>query len=839
MQRLVWQNANGDVINLTSGNYGITEWEGFSNASLNIQSQQVPFQDGGVFLDALIEQRELSVTLKMQDNGNLEERYRMRRELIHALNPKLGEGYLIYTNDFISKRIKCVAQIPLFETHNSNDSGTPKASLAWTACEPYWEDLEETQIFLKVGQRTKVINNGDVPTDTKIELFSDNVVTPQVKNFTNDKLIKLNGSFQKDIVIETKLGQKNIYDEDTVFNISEIVTNFDSVIYSEDKGLFVAVGGIVMISSDGQNWEKSADVTGTAITYSENLNLFVIVSVEGKIYTSADLINWTERTSGVAYNLYGVDYSESLNMFVVVGQNGTVLTSPDGITWTARNSGIADTFRAITHSDNLLVAVGYNIVGDEEPGNESVIVTSPDGINWTLRYSQENGALFSITYARNQNKFVTVGGGTLYVSSNGINWVSYDIGGQAVTYSESLGTFIVVQFDGVVISYDGINWTKYSMALNANSITFSEDKELFVAVGDNGAIFISYEGYEWNQLMHWRERLPNVKIIYQEKEGLFVGIRNSNYDYYILTSTDGINWTTRYSTYDIRLTDLIYVEELGMYVATGLSLILTSTDGINWTVRYTSSLGHTFFSIAYSERQHLFVIVGIGWNHYAVIFTSTDGINWSGSEMEGFSGLRSVVCAKTDEIGDIFVAVGDDGTIMVKDGGWDTVESGVNTVLHSITYSEDQKQFVVVGGYNTVLISKNNSIENWQIIDVDVTPMTFYNVSYIKETTRYFILGSNGIIMTSYDGEVWDVLNKGYNIMYSMVYVKNQKMYIIVGNQSMIKSSTKILNNLISKLSPDSNMTFNLEEGINVILLSRQSGIVNGSLSYRQKYIGV
>ena len=103
MQKLIWTNSDGDSIDLTSGNYGITNWEGFSNTPLNIQSQQVPFQDGGVFIDALLEQRELSVTLAMQDNGNLEDRYRMRRELIHALNPKLGEGYLIYKNDFTQK----------------------------------------------------------------------------------------------------------------------------------------------------------------------------------------------------------------------------------------------------------------------------------------------------------------------------------------------------------------------------------------------------------------------------------------------------------------------------------------------------------------------------------------------------------------------------------------------------------------------------------------------------------------------------------------------------------------------------------------------------------------
>ena len=29
MQKLVWQNAKGVELDLTSGNYGITEWEGF------------------------------------------------------------------------------------------------------------------------------------------------------------------------------------------------------------------------------------------------------------------------------------------------------------------------------------------------------------------------------------------------------------------------------------------------------------------------------------------------------------------------------------------------------------------------------------------------------------------------------------------------------------------------------------------------------------------------------------------------------------------------------------------------------------------------------------------
>lgn len=218
MQKLVWQNSEGDELDLTSGNYGITEWEGFSNAGLNIQSQQVPFQDGAVFLDALIEPRELSVTLAMQDNNNLELRYQLRRELIHKLNPKLGEGYLIYTNDFTSKRIKCVSQIPLFENHNSNDSGTPKASLSWTASEPYWEDLEETVVVCNEQESVEIDNDGDIKVQLNAKINVENGKV-SLKNITSDKAIETTENMTGNVVINTEIGNKNVILSKDVFNI--------------------------------------------------------------------------------------------------------------------------------------------------------------------------------------------------------------------------------------------------------------------------------------------------------------------------------------------------------------------------------------------------------------------------------------------------------------------------------------------------------------------------------------------------------------------------------------------------------------------------------------------
>ena len=197
MQKLVWINSKGTEINLTSGDYGITEWEGFSACDVEVQTQNVPFQDGSVFLDALLNNRELSVTLAINDGGDLEKRYRLRRELISALNPKLGEGYLIYTNDFISKRIKCLAQMPVFPTHNSDKAGTPKASLSWTACDPYWEDLEDTEVDINNYKKVNIENDGDVETSIKLDIHN-------LKN--NDILLKIN---EKQITIKKGIYQIN------------------------------------------------------------------------------------------------------------------------------------------------------------------------------------------------------------------------------------------------------------------------------------------------------------------------------------------------------------------------------------------------------------------------------------------------------------------------------------------------------------------------------------------------------------------------------------------------------------------------------------------------------
>ena len=79
MQKLIYRNPNGEEIDFTSGDFGVTKWSGFSKVDMDVQSQQVPFHDGSVFLDALLGERELSVTVAVNDDNNLEKRYRLKR----------------------------------------------------------------------------------------------------------------------------------------------------------------------------------------------------------------------------------------------------------------------------------------------------------------------------------------------------------------------------------------------------------------------------------------------------------------------------------------------------------------------------------------------------------------------------------------------------------------------------------------------------------------------------------------------------------------------------------------------------------------------------------------
>ena len=175
-----------------------------------------------------------------------------------------------------------------------------------------------------------------------------------------------------------------------------------SALYLSDitfgKDLFVAVGNKqVLTSSDLNTWTQRVNVFDwkrvtphsnylSAVTFGNNM--FVTVGWSGRLFTSQDGMEWTERSSGTSDNLKDVIFENG--SFLVVGNSGTMLSSKDGISWVERSSGTSKTLNAAAYGNNIYVVVG-------ELGT---IITSPDGTTWTERDSGNSNYLRGITFSR-------------------------------------------------------------------------------------------------------------------------------------------------------------------------------------------------------------------------------------------------------------------------------------------------------------------------------------------------------------------------------------------------------------------------------------------------------
>lgn len=845
MQKLVFINGNGTQIDLTAGNFGITNWAGLSNTGLNIQSQQVPFQDGGVFLDALIEQRELSVTLAMQDNNNLEERYRMRRELIHILNPKLGEGYLIYTNDFISKRIKCVAQIPLFETHNSNDSGTPKASLAWTACEPYWEDLEETIQVINSNERKIVVNNGDIPCQINGEIVPvPSVKDIVLKSLTNEKEIGVSGTVENIINISTETGKKQVID----FNIKRrnilLDCDFKLIKFIDNKYcLFaskknVSNASYLLQSENLSDWEITEFDFACFQYVAEKDGLFVGVNNTGYIYFSTNLKTWNAVNLGT--NTFKVIYVKDKGKFYAFGT--TIYSSEDGENWeTLSTSQPAIDYEYYQKGGYFLQLANSG----ESYGTSTVLSKSDDCVSWTSVYTRNHQA-FKCLYT-DTSGLVLIGGASfdvygylttnIFKTTNLSNWSSVTIDGNYSAMKRFIGNgteiFLLFSATGnskIFNSFDGSVWDVIKNStdvyynyewiegdlifagaegvigsLNGNIQTLNLDGEIydFIYIKElkTYAVSVGYNVYISKDLRIFKKVLTSptnsIHFGYHPEKKIIVAIcygGNNFYSYNLedwIQNTDANRPFIHYFGGVKYIPDLKYLFAFGMDVTYGC--IYYTEDGVNWNKGSTDAyFGHFQYKIndvAYSDKLKRLVLVCNGQTY------SCDDLGHTWELRETSKGSYKIIYNKQDEkfyFGNPYINYSNDGYTFI------TTNKNVGSKL----YYQEETGKMVCYDYLIGKIYIGFNVFNWK----EIYTLLLYEGDLKMYGNNIFIFGR--IISGYVDGSL-DVITQEEN------------------------------ENIISKITPSSNMTFNLEIGNNILLLSELEGDATIVLKYRQKYIGV
>ena len=828
MQKLVWQNSDGDELDLTSGNYGITEWEGFSNAGLNIQSQQVPFQDGAVFLDALIEPRELSVTLAMQDNNNLELRYQLRRELIHKLNPKLGEGYLIYTNDFTSKRIKCVSQIPLFENHNSNDSGTPKASLTWTACEPYWEDLEETVVSLMNGERKIIVNEGETTTGVKVDIYTlDKVKNPTVR--INDKHITLNGQLETGIQINTNNGTKTVQSSILKYNNETSTGRISAVAYAEDKDIICMVGSSISIKEGEKDWELVDSGIGNtileAVIYSKRLGMFIAVG-EDKIITSENARVWTQRTNPTdnALNAICEPQIEDNNVLFIVGRRGTILVSNNGQNYSNVTTSINEELTDITYSETL-----NRFVATCDNGSVAVHNYNDAHNVWTT-YQTPATSLFAITYSEEKEKFIAVGNG-IYQSSNGIAYTSITVETEAnyftnVIYAKELSKFIVLtNKNSILFSNDITNWVEKSILQEQSvptfySLFYYKQGGYTLAMGNMLAQSNNLE--QWEILQEEGSSYNFTKII--EADGFYCALNGGGE---IFVNKNG-KWESKYQ--DIRIKAICYSKELHLILGMGNNnALVTSSNGEEWTTQTTEYTG-SYLDVIYDGNY--FIAVGNGTNA-GIISRSQNGLNWEVVESGISNSLNAIIYAEGK-----YISVGNNGTIVTSEDveSWTERTSGTNQNLNGIAYSPRLSVYVAVGSSGTVLKSSNGV--NWVQVESGTT-RNLESICYSAIMNYLCLVGANGFIMISSDAVHFIEQETPIAGDLYCVIAMTEKEGFLISSSVIYSTILSTMGNIINLLSNTSDMGLCLKAGENNALYYDEYGNNVCLLTYRQKYIGV
>lgn len=152
-----------------------------------------------------------------------------------------------------------------------------------------------------------------------------------------------------------------------------------------DGNQFIALGtdGSILKSPDGNTWTAATSVPSggmNSIAFGSVSGAVVYVAVGngGKIFTSADLVNWT-TVSTTGSDLYNVSFPNG--SFVATGASGTLLTSTDASLWTPQISNTPNALRGATYGTGSAAgaSASYVVVGDS-----GTIVTSTDLTIWNV-----------------------------------------------------------------------------------------------------------------------------------------------------------------------------------------------------------------------------------------------------------------------------------------------------------------------------------------------------------------------------------------------------------------------------------------------------------------------
>lgn len=696
MQKIKFINANGVEIDFTSGCYGVTGWKGLSNANLNLQTQKVPNYDGSVYIDGLLENRTIELTLCIDDDNNLAVRYAKRKELCEVLNPKFGEGYLVYKNDMYERRIKAIPELPVIENKNSDEKGTVKAALSFICPNVYWEDVEETSVNINMGQRINIENTGDIAISPKISFNCNSVLNPVLRNLNNGKKVSINGTLSNSILnlekgkktfLKTKYGftnnnNYNNFEENDEYQClfstncisrTKDFENFETIYIMPSetiscsgygRGLFFYGGDNLKKSTDCITWETiSEKPSGTvqAMYYDKTEDVFYF-GIGGHLYSTSDLATFTD----IGYIGAAINAIARHDSLIICVGNGGICYKYDGTNFTEISTGTNYNLFAISSDGTNLVIGGANGL---------FRYSTDDGETWVNEDTTAN--IYGICYSNTYGLFFACGD---IIVGKGLpdNMVWEELGSETRSVCKESKLFGQIELLGVDMAIFNGSFEKLcNYPYDAICGVYFKGK--YIAAGAFGHIYTTDDFTWWEESSASGTISNNIKFAEIADDTAYFFTTEGD----IISTTDGVNF--KFKSYsekngslkyfngyyytlednEVYRFDLEHINDMTLiYTASSVSfdynelilicnnkLIITGDNGVivfngsDWVEYSTSTLGSVKTVVYYNNKYYLLIVEG---SSKRKVYETTD--------FENFTEILSEYNTETSMIYGIFVA---------------------------------------------------------------------------------------------------------------------------------------------------------------------------------------
>ena len=287
----------------------------------------------------------------------------------------------------------------------------------------------------------------------------------------------------------------------------------------------------------------------------------------------------------------------------------------------------------------------------------------------------------------------SAGTGTLWTSRTATTgyWMSVEYGD---------GLFVATGDTAIMTSPDGVTWTARTSPTSEEWWDVTYGGGTWVAVGYGGRVMSSTNGFDWTQ----RSAPSNDYYTVTYGNGLFVAVSEGGGTNQIITSPDGITWTSKTSPISLRWHAVAYGNGLFVAVARtgdGTNQVMTSPDGFTWTAG-TSAAGGDWRGLGYGNG--LWVATKYGGNQ---VMTSPDGFTWTARSIPGSGQSWTTVVYGNG----VWVAVAESGAAGAERVM--TSPDGITWTLQQAAGSDSKRWFgLAYGGGKLVAVSLAGDLDN-------------------------------------------------------------------------------------------------------------------------------